>query len=262
MNQIVFPVLLVSGIGLLSGLILSLASVVMAEPKDKITEKIKNVLPGANCGACGYSGCEGYAKALSKGEAKVGLCSPGGKKVSEAISNILGTDSLDNENKVAIVKCSGTKDVTKDKMVYQGVKSCSVAYQLYGGSGSCSYGCIGFGDCKTACKYGAIAICNGVAIIDPLKCKGCSICVSACPKGLIELVPLKRQAVVKCSNCDKGGKTIKVCDIGCIGCMRCVKACEFGAITVEDSLARVNPGKCTGCGKCVEVCKRGCIRNF
>lgn len=262
MGHIIFPVFLVSGIGLAAGLILTAASIVMSVPKDEATEKIKEILPGANCGACGYSGCEGYAKALSAGEAKVGLCSPGGKEVSESIAKILGINNADIEYKVAVVKCSGTYENTDDKMLYQGVKSCSAANQLYSGPGSCAYGCIGFSDCLKACKYGAITICNGITVIDPQKCVGCSMCVASCPKGLIELVPLKKQAVVKCSNCDKGAKTRKICSAGCIGCMKCVRVCKSNAITVENFVARIDPGKCTGCGNCEDVCKQKCIEIF
>ena len=262
MAHIIFPVFLVSGIGLVAGFVLSVASIIMSVSKDEVTEKIKEVLPGANCGACGYSGCEGYAKALSAGEAKIGLCSPGGKIASEAISKILGVADADVEYKVAVVKCSGINGNTDDKMVYQGVGSCLAANQLYSGPGSCSYGCMGFGDCLKACKYGAITICNGVAVIDPQKCVGCSMCTEVCPKGLIETVPLKKQAVVKCSNCDKGAKTRKVCSVGCIGCMKCAKVCENNAVAIENFVAKVDPEKCTGCGKCVDVCRQNCLENF
>lgn len=262
MNQIIFPVMLVSGIGLIAGLILAIASAIMAVPNDEITEKIKDVLPGANCGACGFSGCEGYAKALSSGSAKTGLCAPGGSKTAESISKILGVKSEKIEYKTALVKCSGTYDNTRNKMIYQGIESCKAAAKLYGGASSCSYGCLGLGDCVKSCKYGAITICNGVAIIDPKKCKGCSMCITSCPKGLIKFVPLKMQSVVRCSNRDKGAKTKKACDVGCIGCMRCTKVCEFDAIKVENHVAMINPYKCTGCGKCIEICPQECIQNF
>lgn len=119
---------------------------------------------------------------------------------------------------------------------------------------------MGLGDCAAVCEYDAIKVCNGVASIDPNRCKGCSKCVQACPKHLISFVPLKPQAVVRCSNCDKGGVTRKLCKVGCIGCMKCVKACESGAVTVNQFKASVDPAKCTACGKCVEVCPQDCIR--
>ncbi len=262
MNELILPILIVAGIGLIAGLGLAIASIVMAVPKNEKAEKVLEVLPGANCGACGYSGCSGYAEALAKGEAAPGLCFPGGAAVSAAIAEVLGVEAGKVEYKTALVHCMGTYDNTSDKMEYQGLSSCAAAAQLFGGIGSCSYGCMGLGDCAAACDYGAITVCNGVASINPEKCRGCSKCVAACPKKLISFVPLKPQAVVRCSNCDKGAATRKVCKTGCIGCMKCVKACEFGAVEVKNFLARVDPERCTGCGKCVESCPQGCITFF
>lgn len=262
MNELLLPILIVAGIGLVAGLGLAIASIVMAVPKNEKAEKVLELLPGANCGACGFSGCSGYAEALAKGEAASGLCSPGGAEVAAAIAEALGTDAGEVEYKTALVHCMGTYDNTSDKMEYQGLRSCAAAAQFFGGVGSCSFGCMGLGDCASACDYGAITVCNGVASIHPEKCKGCSKCVAACPKKLISFVPLKTQAVVRCSNCDKGGQTRKVCKTGCIGCMRCVKVCEAGAVEVKNFLARVNSERCTGCGKCVEICTQGCITLF
>lgn len=260
MNEILLPVLIVAGIGLLCGLGLAIASIVMAVPKDEKAEAIEEILPGANCGACGYSGCAGYAKALSSGKAPVGLCSPGGAAVAAATAELLGVAAGEVEYKTALVHCMGSHDNTTDRMKYQGIGSCAAAVQLYGGISSCSFGCMGLGDCAAVCEYDAIKVCNGVASIDPNRCKGCSKCVQACPKHLISFVPLKPQAVVRCSNCDKGGVTRKLCKVGCIGCMKCVKACESGAVTVNQFKASVDPAKCTACGKCVEVCPQDCIR--
>lgn len=261
MNEILLPILIVAGIGLIAGLGLAIASIIMAVPKDEKAEAILEVLPGANCGACGYSGCEGYAKALAHGEAKPGLCSPGGAEVAKATSELLGV-SGDVEYKTALVHCLGSYDFTTDKMEYDGIMSCAAASQLAGGITSCRFGCMGLGDCMNACAYNAINICNGVAAINPDRCKGCSMCVKACPKGLISFVPLKNQAVVRCSNCDKGAATNKVCGIGCIGCTKCVRVCEFDAVKIVDSHAVVDPEKCTACGKCVEVCPRHVITMF
>lgn len=258
MNEILFGVIIVSAIGIIAGIGLAVASVIMAVPKDEKAEALLEVLPGANCGACGFSGCSGYAAALSKGEAKVGLCSPGGPDCAAACGEILGV-SGNLEAKTALVHCMGSYDVTSDKMNYDGIQSCSAATFLAGGISSCRFGCMGMGDCQRACQYGAITLCDGVAIIDPHKCKGCSLCVAACPKNLISFVPMKKQAIVRCSNCDKGAGVVKICKVGCIGCMKCVKACEDGAVTVTDFKATVDPQKCTGCGKCAEVCPRNII---
>lgn len=257
--EILIPILIVAGIGLLAGVILAVASVVMAVPKDEKAEAVLEVLPGANCGACGFSGCSGYAAALSKGEAKVGLCSPGGEECAKACAEVLGVSEVAVEKKTALVHCMGSYDMTSDKMNYDGIQSCSASTFLAGGITSCRFGCMGMGDCAVACPYGAISVCNGMASVDPAKCRGCSQCVAACPKGLISFVPLKKQAVVRCSNCDKGAQTMKVCKIGCIGCGKCMKACEYGAVKVQNFCAQVDPAKCIGCGKCVEVCPRHII---
>jgi len=262
MNEILIPVLVVAGIGLLSGLILAIASIVMAVPKDEKAEEIREMLPGANCGACGFSGCDGYAKAMATGEAKPGLCTVGGAPVAKAISEYLGCDSADVQAKVALVHCLGSYDNTTDKVDYEGIRTCAAAAMVAGGIASCQYGCMGLGDCMRTCPYGAINVCNGVAMIDPARCKGCSMCVKACPKHLITFVPAKKQAVVRCSNCDKGVLTNKVCKIGCIACMKCEKTCQHDAVHVVNFHAVVDPEKCVGCGDCVGVCPRHCITMF
>lgn len=257
--DILIPVAIVAAIGLLAGVLLAAAAIIMAVPKDERAEQILEQLPGANCGACGYSGCSGYAEALAKGEAELGLCSPGGAACAKAIGKIIGVEAGEVQLKTALVHCMGTYDNTGNKMEYQGVMSCAAANQMYGGVGSCHYGCMGLGECVAACEYGAITVCNGVAHIDPALCKGCSKCVKACPKGLISFVPLKPLAVVRCSNCDKGAAARKVCKKGCIGCGKCMRGCPEGAIVIEKNCASVNADKCIGCGKCVEECPIGCI---
>lgn len=144
-------------------------------------------------------------------------------------------------------------------MDYAGIQTCAAASMQFGGDGACSYGCLGFGDCMRSCPYGAISLCNGIAVVNPAACKACTQCVSACPKHLITIVTAPAAAQVGCSNHDKGGETRKQCTAGCIGCMRCVKSCEFGAVTVHEFLATVDPEKCTACGKCAEVCPSQCI---
>ena len=262
MNGILFAVALVAGIGLLIGLILSIASIVMAVPKDEKAEQILEALPGANCGACGYSGCSGYANAIAKGEAEVGMCAPGGLACTQEISKILGIDAKGAEPKVAVVKCMGSLDNTTYKAEYTGIKSCSAAMKIGGGLTACSFGCMGLGDCEAACPYDAIHVCNGVAVVDKDKCKACTLCVKACPRQIIEIVPLKNQAIVRCSNRDKGAVTRKLCKTGCIGCKKCEKTCEYGAVKIENFCAYVTPSLCTGCGKCVDACPQQCITYF
>ncbi len=257
-NLILIAVLIVSGIGLIIGLILAVASAVMAVPTDEKVEALTEALPGANCGACGYSGCSGYAKALADGTAKNGACAPGGNETAKVLAEILGEEAGSVEPKTAVVHCIGITDNTQDKVYYQGVNSCAAAV-LAGGKGECSYGCLGLGDCEAACPYGAVSVCNGVAKIDVALCKACGMCVSACPKRLISIVPVKEQAVLRCSNCDKGAVAKKACKAACIGCKKCEKACEQGAVTVQNFKATVDPEKCTGCMLCVQACPAGTL---
>lgn len=156
MNEILIPVLLVAGIGLVAGLGLAVASIVMAVPKDEKAEEILAVLPGANCGACGFSGCSGYAAALAKGEAKPGLCAPGGADVAAEVSKILGVEGAAVERQVAVVHCMGSYDYTSDKMEYQGIRSCAAAALLAGGVTSCRFGCMGMATAPAPANMGLL----------------------------------------------------------------------------------------------------------
>ncbi|MGI6745155.1 MAG: Electron transport complex protein rnfB [Firmicutes bacterium ADurb.Bin300] len=261
MNDILSAVLLVSGLGVALGLALAIASRIFAVPVDEKAESIADILPGANCGFCGFSGCSDYAAALSSGKTdKTNLCNPGGNDVAAAIADILGVQSENIIPTTAFVHCNGNRTNAKTKMLYSGVKSCQMANQLFGGNKECEYGCLGLGDCVAACQYDAIRIVDGIARIDPLLCRSCKACIATCPKGLISLVPLGvRKAVVLCMNHEKGGIAKKQCNAACIGCMRCEKVCEAGAVKVNGYVAYVDTDKCTGCGKCHEVCPVGCI---
>lgn len=262
MTHILIAVLIVIIIGITAGLVLSAASVIFAVPVDKKAVQIQELLPGANCGACGFSGCSGYAAALSKGEAKLGLCSVGGQAVVDSIAPILGTEGTEVTPKTAYVRCSGNNESTSKIAQYQGIRSCAAAKQLHGGMGKCTYGCIGFGDCAAVCEYDAISIQNGLPVVNSDKCRACGSCVKVCPQGIIDVQSKKTHAVVKCSNCDKGAYTKKICKAGCIGCMKCMKVCEHGAIKIENNLSRIDYDKCQGCMKCVEVCPQHIIQPF
>ena len=257
--EIFIPIAIVVGIGLVLGLVLAVAAIILHVPVDERVEAVTEVLPGANCGACGYSGCSGYASALCEGCAENGLCAPGGPEVVQKISELLGGGAVTLVPKVAMVHCNGTPEHTSQKMDYKGIPSCAAASMMSGGTQTCQYGCLGFGDCVNVCEYDAIHIVNGVAVVNPEKCTACTMCVKECPKNLIRLVTLKEQAVVRCNSQDKGNITNKACKVGCIACMKCVKACEYDAIKIENFRAIIDPDKCTACGACVDVCPKDCI---
>ena len=259
MTEIFFPILIISIISIISGLCLSIASVVMKVPQNKKIDEILKVLPGANCGACGFSGCEGYAKALAEGKSTPGLCSPGGDVVSKKLSNILGCDEKKVDKKIAYIACNGTCNNTKPTTIYNGMSSCSAATLINNNNGTCPYGCLGFGDCVNTCKYNAITVENNIAKIDANKCIGCGMCVKTCPKNIIKLIKIKNQSIVNCSNNDKGPSTKKACKVGCLGCKLCEKTCKYNAIKVENNLANIDINKCTGCGECREICPNSCI---
>lgn len=258
MTAIWIAVGVAAAIALIAGIILAVASVVFAVPTDEKVEALKEVLPGANCGACGYSGCEGYAAAMAHDGAAVGLCSPGGEEVAKQTGELLGVAGT-VVKKAAVVHCGGCESITHKTHAYKGIASCKAAAKFFGGDKSCTYGCLGYGDCIAACDRGAICIENGIAKVDAALCGGCGGCVVTCPKSLITVTTNLSAATVACSSHDKGGVARKLCTAACIGCMKCQKVCEAGAVTVTDFLAHIDPDKCTSCGKCVEACPQKCI---
>lgn len=259
MKEIFIAILLITIIGLLCSIMLVLASHFMSVPVDEKEQKIRSVLPGANCGACGYTGCDGYAKALSKGNVKTNLCVPGADKVAKDIADALGVEAEDVVEQVAFIHCLGDCNKCSDKHIYEGIKSCSAANMLYSGESSCSYGCLGYGDCVNVCPVDAICIENGIAHINQRKCIGCGLCSKVCPNHLITLFADVEKMAVTCSNREKGAIAKKQCSNACIKCKKCEKNCPSGAIKIEDNLATIDYSLCTDCGKCAEVCPVGCI---
>lgn len=261
MSQAVLTaVILVAGIGLVAGILLAVASTVFAVKVNEKEVAVRDCLPGANCGACGYSGCDGYAKALAEDPTlPTNLCRPGGADAAKKISAILGVEAVEAEPMVAFVHCGGDCDKCKQKEEVQGLMTCKSLKGLYGGAKMCTYGCLGCGDCKNVCPADAICIEKGIAHIDPRKCIACGMCTKVCPNGLISIVPKKAVAVIVCSNRDKGAVTRKACSAGCIGCMKCQRNCPSEAVTVTDNVAHVDYSKCTGCGVCAEGCPVKCI---
>jgi len=246
-------IIIVSALGLFCAVMLSVVSKLMAVKVDEREAAVREALPGANCGACGYAGCDQYAKALVEGGVKPNLCIPGGNDAAKLISEIMGLPFEAAAQRKARVHCSGTPDNAPDCMEYVGPASCVAAKSFYSGKKACSHGCLGFGDCVKACSFGAIEIKDGIAVVNEELCSACGACAKACPSGCIEVGPVGR-VFVSCNSTDKGAVTRKVCKVGCIGCMKCKKVCEFDAITITDNLAHIDPEKCQNCGKCVAEC--------
>ena len=235
MKEILYAVLVLGIMGAVFGAVLAIASKVFAVKTDERLPKLVEALPGANCGGCGFAGCQAYAQAVLDGRPPV-----------------------EPERRVAMVKCRGKNHLQKGS--YEGLHDCRSAMLVAGnGPSACPDGCLGFGTCVTVCKFGAIAVVDGVARVDAEKCTGCMQCVAVCPRRVI--VPVSRNAdiVVACSNRERGARTREVCGIGCIGCHLCERLCEFDAIHVVENLAVIDYERCVSCGQCAAVCPRRLI---
>ena len=258
--SVLYSVISLAGLGLLFGVLITFASKKFEVEQDDRVEKIVEILPNANCGGCGFAGCQAYAKAVVDGDAEPDLCSAGGTEAAAKIGEILGIEVGQKEPVTAYVMCCGSAENTAPKYAYDGIDNCIAAVRVSGGFKSCSFACLGFGNCVDACKFDAISIQNGIAGVDTEKCVGCGACVKACPKALIHLVPKSAKYVVKCSSKDKGVDTKNNCKGGCIGCKICEKNCPSDAIKVVDNLAVIDYSKCTSCGVCFEKCPRKIIK--
>lgn len=237
MNQIIIPVAVLSGLGVLFALILAYAANAFHVEMDKTVTEVRAALPGANCGGCGFPGCDGLAEAIALKGAAVDACPVGGASCAEEIARIMGKTADIGEKEVACVLCQGDKIRAKDKYIYQGIQDCRANQALQGGNKSCAYGCLGCGTCQVACKFGAIEMVNGLAIVDKDKCTSCRMCVNACPKQIIEMIPYSQESMVKCKSRDLGKVVRQNCTVGCIACGICAKQYPEGFI-VEHKLAR------------------------
>ena len=261
-DLIILPALILLGIAAVCAILLVLSSVFFGVKEDERAAAVRDCLPGANCGACGFSGCDGYAKALSEGKTtNPSLCIPGGDGTAKEVAQIMGLEAGDVVEQVAYVACNGSCSPEERKYIYDGPKSCKAANQSFSGDRFCNFACLGYGDCAAVCPRDAICINSekGIAEIDPRRCIGCGLCVKTCPNGIIHLINDTSTVVVKCNNHNKGADVRKVCKNGCIACGKCVKSCPNGAITLVDNIATIDYAKCNGCKTCHDVCPVHCI---
>ena len=260
MNPVLIAVIVLCAVGIVCALMLVIAAKYMSVPVDEKFPAIRECLPGANCGACGYAGCDGYANALASGnEKKINKCVAGGHDVAKELSDVTGIPFEAVAEVNAFVRCQGTCLSTKKKAEFDGAKSCAAAKLVFGGDGACRFGCLGYGDCAAVCHEHAINIINGVAHINDYRCMGCGACTRTCPQGIIQILPKDIEIYPACSNHDKGASVMKVCSSGCIGCGLCAKKCPTGAITMENNLPVIDHSKCVACGTCVDACPKHSI---
>ncbi|MCL2392323.1 MAG: RnfABCDGE type electron transport complex subunit B [Oscillospiraceae bacterium] len=262
MNTIIIAIVSVTVIGLVCSVLLSVVSKLMHVEVDERVILVRSLLPGANCGACGYSGCDRYAAALVEGAAQPNICTPGGADLAKQLSSIMGLEDGGVVRRMAMVHCLGDTETKRAKMEYTGMNTCRAVKLHFGGQNACAFGCVGFGDCLKVCPSDAICIEKGLAHIRPRQCSGCGLCVKACPYDLISVENASVAVAVLCKNTEKGAVLKDKCQVGCIGCMKCVKECPADAIQANDFLAVIDYAQCTGCGKCVSVCVKKCIIGF
>ena len=259
--KVLWAFLSVGVLGALLGLGLAVASRFLSVKKKKKIEQVEAALPGLNCGACGYPGCEGYAAAIVSGEVELTLCKPGGNDSAAALADIMGVEAAAQlEKLVAQVHCRGGKDTAEYKYTYEGLADCNAAQQLYGGSKTCPFGCLGYGSCIKVCPVDAISYSDDDLVrVDKDLCISCGKCVDICPTGVMKMVPYSADVIVACNSRDKGGVVRKYCKVGCIGCKRCEKSSPDGGFAVEDFLARIDYAKNGERLSALEACPTHCI---
>lgn len=257
--SIIEPMIFFAVLGCIAGVLLAVASKIFYVKTDERIEKISDALPGINCGACGFSGCEGYAGAIVNEGAELNLCKTGGAKTLEEISKIMGASAGESVAEKAIVRCKGDCNAAKEKYDFEGVKSCAAAEMFYSGFKKCTSGCLGLGDCIKVCPQGAISLKDGIAVIDEGKCVGCGLCVRECPNGLIAVRKVTNRVDYTCMSVNTAKDTVAACENGCIGCRQCERVCPEHAVKVVNNHAEIDYSLCTSCGSCVEKCKRNVI---
>ncbi len=265
MSIIIYSLLALGCVALLFATVIFFVDKKFKVVEDPRIDKVQEILPGANCGGCGYPGCRGFAEAIVKtGDFSALFCPVGGNEVAKKAAVIMGVEVKEKAPRIAVVRCNGSYQNAPQKARYEGASSCAFAHMLFAGESGCPYGCLGCGDCVSSCTFDAIFMNpeTGLPVVIEDKCTSCGACVKACPRGIIELRnkgPKGKRIFVSCINKEKGAVARKNCAVACIGCGKCVKVCPHEAITLSDNLAYIDYEKCKLCRKCVSECPTGAI---
>ena len=264
-GSIIWTIAVLAGLGLILALLLYLLAKKFKVEEDSRIDEVEKVMPGANCGGCGFAGCRAFADSAVKApNLDNHYCPVGGNDVMKQVAAILGYEVKEKAPEVAVVRCNGTCENRPRTNTYDGVQSCKVKAALYAGDTACAFGCLGCGDCAAACQFGALSMDpeTGLPVVDEEKCTACGACVKACPKAIIELRPKGPRGMkvyVSCVNKDKGPVAKKACAAACIGCGICAKTCTHDAIVVENNIAYIDASKCKLCRECEAMCPTGSI---
>jgi len=261
---LLFTFIFLGGLGVVFGVGLAFAAAKFAVKTDPKVEQVRDVLPGANCGACGFAGCQGYAEAVATNpDIAPNLCAPGKGTIAAAVARITGKAAAAVEPNFARIMCQGGWSKSVKRFKYEGVQDCRAAILAGGGDKACRYGCLGYGTCSRVCPFGAITMSDDhLPVVDITKCTGCRKCEAACPTKVIEVLPASREVLVACHSKDKGGDTRKNCQVGCIACGKCVKICPFDAPSINNNLSKIDLNKCKVCSLCVAPCPTNAIRDY
>ncbi len=262
--MVISSILTLFGLGFVAASVLAVASRVFYVEEDPRVEAVMDALPGANCGGCGYAGCEGYAIAVvNEASVSAALCVAGSADTSITIGELTGKSVGAADPMLSFRRCDKVAGKVAARYQYHGMPSCAAATMLMNGTDLCGWSCLGFGDCIQVCPFDAMKIENGLVTINPNKCTGCAMCLKACPRNSLDIIPVRARVAVTCATKDKMRAVMDICEVGCINCGKCIKICPAKAIKSVDSRIEIDQQKCLSYGaECEEVCISNCPRKI